>query len=251
MSADEKPRIVFTTDVNGTTTPDNTFAELVRADGLFGEMAALMGGYTAGQCRFSDVLSEMKQLAWRVDRERLESYAGRMPLYAGVIETLDELSRSESVNAKLALSTTGFAGLMALLNKLRHNSLLDVAASPVLVELLREEEKSCLIRPITDEGEKTKVIDDLVRLHSPSKSLIFHIGDTLGDFQGIRHAAALGGIGICFNANEALRASIAQLSQDYRTRICQISFSPGEEPDYAKVGHFVKETVWQRLKTEL
>lgn len=249
-STDKKPRIVVTTDVNGTTTPDNTFAELVRADGLFDEMADLMRSYTSGQCGFSEVLPSMKNLAGGVDRQRLESYARTMPLYAGVIETLEELTRSENLDAKLALSTTGFAGLMALVNKLRHKSSLNVAASPVLVELLIEEEKSCLIRPVIDEKEKTKVIDDLVSLHGPSKSLIFHVGDTMGDFSGIRHAAALGGIGIGFSPNEALRASIAGLSKDYRTHICEIGFPPDEEPDYARVGDVIKETVWQRLRTQ-
>jgi predicted HAD superfamily phosphohydrolase len=104
--------------------------------------------------------------------------------------------------------------------------------------------------PITDEEEKTKVIDDLVRLHSPSKALIFHIGDTMGDFPGIRHAAALGGIGVGFNPNEALRASIARLSQDHRARICEISFRTDEEPNYARVGDIIKETVWERLRVE-
>jgi phosphoserine phosphatase len=250
MTEDEKPSIVVTTDVNGTTTPDNTFAELVRADGLYDDMAKLMKGYTSGQCRFSEALPQMKHLAGGVDRQRLESYASTMPLYAGVEEMLEELTRSENLDANLALSTTGFAGLMALVNKLRHNSLLSVAASPILVELLREEEQSCLIRPITDEEEKTKVIDDLVRLHRPSKALIFHIGDTMGDFPGIRHAAARGGIGIGFRPNEALKANIAGLSQDYRVRICEISFPPDEEPNYARVGDVIKETVWERLRIQ-
>ncbi len=248
--AGEKPRIVVTTDVNGTTTPHNTFAELVRADGLYDEMAELMRGYTSGQCRFSEVLPRMQHLAGGVDRQRVESYASTMPLYAGVINTFAELTGSGNLDAKLALSTTGFAGLMALVNKLQHRSSLSVAASPVLVELLREEEKACFIRPITDEEEKTKVIDDLVGLHRPSKALIFHIGDTMGDFPGIRHAAALGGIGVGFNPNEALRASIVGLSHDYRARVCEISFPPDEEPDYARVGDVIKETVWQRIRTE-
>ena len=251
MSADEKPRIVVTTDVNGTTTPHNTFAELVRADGLYDEMAGLMRGYTSGECRFPEVLPRMKHLVERVDRQRLESYANTMPLYAGVAKTFDELRESRNLNANLAFSTTGFAGLMALVNKLHHRSSLSVAASPVLVELLREEEKPCLIRPITDEEEKTKVIDDLAGLHRPTKALIFHIGDTMGDFPGIRHTAELGGMGIGFNPNEALRISIAGLSKDVRSRVCEISFGANEEPDYARVGDVIKETVWQRLRTQL
>jgi phosphoserine phosphatase len=251
ITNDEKPCIVVTTDVNGTTTPDNTFAELVRADGLYDEMAYLMSGYTSGECRFSEVLPRMRHLAGKVDRQRLVSYASTIPLYAGVIDTVDELTQSGNLDAQLALSTTGFAGLMALVNRLHHNSLLHVAASPVLIELLLEEEKSCLIRPITDEEEKTKVIDDLVGLYKPSKRLIFHVGDTMGDFPGIKHVAALGGIGIGFNPNEVLRTSIAGLSQDYRTRICEIIFSPHEEPDYSRVGDVIKEAVWQRLGTNL
>jgi phosphoserine phosphatase len=251
MNIDEKPRMVVTTDVNGTTTPENTFAELVRADGLYNKMEELMRGYTSGQCRFSEVLPRMKRLAGGVDRQRLETYASTMGLYPGVIETLDELTESKNVDAELALSTTGFAGLMVLVNRLRHKSLLGVAASPVLVELLTEQEKSCLIRSIIDEEEKTKVIDDLTRSHPPSKSLIFHVGDTMGDFPGIRHAAALGGIGVCFNPNEALRASIAGLSEDCRSCICEISFPPDEKPDYARVGDVIKETVWKRLRVQL
>jgi len=247
----EKPRIVVTTDVNGTTTPHNTFAELVRADGLSDEMAELMRGYTSGQCRLSDVLPRMKHLAGGVDRQRLESYAGTMPLYAGVTKTFDQLTQSENLDAKMGFSTTGFAGLMVLVNKMRHRSLLSVAASPVLIELLYEEEKSCLIRSITDEEEKSRVIDDLVGLYSPNSDLVFHIGDTMGDFPGIRHAAELGGIGIGFNPNEALRTNIAGLSKDIRSRVCEISFPPGEEPDYVKVGDVIRETVWQRLRAYL
>jgi phosphoserine phosphatase len=251
MHADTRPKIIVTTDVNGTTTPHNTFAELVRADGLYDEMAALMAAYTSGQSRFSEVLPKMKRLAGGVDRQRLESYASAMPLYPGVTETLDELIESENVDATLALSTTGFAGLMALVNKIRHRSLLDVAAAPVLIELLQKEEKACLIRPITNEEEKTKVIDDLRRSHPPSKALIFHVGDTMGDFPSIRHAAALGGIGVGFRPNGALRARIAGLSQGCRTGICEILFPPDEEPDYRKVGDIIKETVWTRLRIQL
>jgi len=112
--SDERPRIVVTTDVNSTTTPHNTIAELVWADGLF------------------------------------------------------------------------------LVNKFRHRFLLSVAASPVLVHLLTQEERSCLIRPITVEEEKVQVIEDLVDLHKPSKHLLFHVGDTMGDFLAIKHTVELG-----------------------------------------------------------
>jgi len=115
--SDERPRIVVATDVNGTTTPHNTIAELVWANGLFDEMQELIKSYTSGSCKFSDVLPRMKDLAAGVDRSRLDSYARKMPLYAGVATTLDELAQSENVEAKVALSTTGFAGLMALVNK--------------------------------------------------------------------------------------------------------------------------------------
>lgn len=249
--ADERPRIVVTTDVNGTTTPDNTFAELVRADGSFDEMEGLMKGYTSGSCRFSDVLHRMRHLAAGVDRERLEWYAAKMPLHAGVVKTFDQMTQSENLDATVALSTTGFAGLMALVNKLRHRSLLRVAASPVLVDLLHEEEKSCLIRAITDEEEKTKVIDDLVGLHRPSRGLLFHIGDTMGDFFALRHAAELGGVGVAFSPNEPLKKGLSRLSRDVRARICEIDFLPDEEPDYARVRDVIEETVWKRLRAQL
>ena len=247
----ERPTIVVTTDVNGTTTPHNTFGELVRADGLFSEMEKLMRSYTCGSCNFSDVLPKMKHLVSGVDRSRLESYAQEMPLYPGVSTTFNDLIQSENIDAKIALSTTGFAGLMALVNKFRHLSLMRVAASPVLINLLREEEKSCLIRPIIKEEEKMQVIDDLVDLYKPSRHLLFHIGDTMGDFFAIKHAAELGGIGVAFNPNEPLKASISNLSRNLRKRIPQICFVAGQQPDYAKVGDIIRESVWKTLKTQI
>jgi phosphoserine phosphatase len=204
-SASEKPKIIVTTDVNGTTTPDNTFGELVRPDGLFDEMEQLMKNYTSGSCKFSAVLPRMNRLSGGVDRSRLESYAHKIQLYPGVTTTFDELTQSGNVDAKVALSTTGFAGLMALVNKFRHGFSLSVAASPVLLRLLGQEEKSCLIRPITDEEEKVRVIDDLVKLYRPDRHLLFHVGDTMGDFLAIKHAAQLGGTGVAFNPNKPLK----------------------------------------------
>ena len=247
----KRPTIVVTTDVNGTTTPHNTFGELVRADGLFDEMEKLMKSYTSGSCKFSDVLPKMKHLASDVDRSRLEAYAHEMPLYPGVTKIFDDLTQSENVDAKVALSTTGFGGLMALVNKFRHGSLLTVAASPVLVHLLSEEEKSCLVRPITDEEEKVQVLDDLANLHTPDRHLLFHIGDSMGDFLAIKHAAELGGVGIAFNPNKPLRASILRLSRNLRQRIYEIDFAAGEEPDYARAGDIIREAVWKTLKTQL
>ena len=247
----KRPTIVITTDVNGTTTPHNTFGELVRADGLYSKMDKLMKSYTCGSCNFSDVLKQMEHLTSGVNRSRLESYAQKMPLYTGVSTTFNDLIQSESVDAKIALSTTGFAGLMALVNKFRHRSLISVAASPVLIHLLREEEKSCLIRPIIKEKDKIQVIDDLVDLYRPRRHLLFHIGDTMGDFLAIRHAAELGGIGVAFNPNEPLKASIANLSSGLRKRIPQVCFIAGHQPDYNKVGDIIRDLVWKTLKTQL
>ena len=250
-SSRERPRIVITTDVNGTTTPHNTFGELVRADGLYDEMQQLMKSYTSGSRKFSTVLPKMRHLAAGVDRRRLDAYAKKMPLYPGVATTLDNLAQSENVDAIVALCTTGFAGLMALVNKFRHRFLLTVAASPVLVNFLSQEERSCLIRHITDEEEKVRVMDDLVSLHRPDRHLLFHIGDTMGDFPAIRHAAELEGTGIAFNPNKSLKRSISGLSRDLRTRICEIDFAVDEKPDYTRVGDIIKESVWKELKTRI
>lgn len=250
-SAGEKPKIIVTTDVNGTTTPDNTFGELVRPDGLFDEMEQLMKSYTSGSCKFSAVLPRMNRLSVGIDRSRLESYAHKIPLYPGVTTTLDELTQSGNVDAKVALSTTGFAGLMALVNKFRHGFSLSVAASPVLLHLLGQEEKSCLIRPITDEEEKVRVIDDLVKLYRPNRHLLFHVGDTMGDFLAIKHAAQLGGTGVAFNPNKPLKKSISSLSRDLRIKICEIDFAADNEPDYGRVGDVVREAIWKTLRTQL
>ena len=250
-SSCEKPRIVITTDVNGTTTPHNTFGELVRADGLYDEMEQLMKSYTSGSCKFSTVLPKMRHLAAGVDRLRLDAYAKKMPLYPGVTTTLDNLTQSENVDAIVALCTTGFAGLMALVNKFRHRFLLAVAASPVLVNLLSQQERSCLIRHITDEAEKVRVMDDLVSLHRPDRHLLFHVGDTMGDFPAIRHAAELGGTGIAFNPNNPLKESISRLSRVLRTRICEIDFAVDEKPNYTRVGDIIRESIWKERKTRI
>ena len=243
--------IVVTTDVNGTTTPHNTFAELVRPDGLFDAMERLMKSYTSGSCKFSSVLPRMKELVKEVDRSRLESYAKTMPLYRGVAETFNELMQSENLDTTAALSTTGFAGLIALVNRLRHESLFSVAASPVLVHLLRQEERACLIRAITEEQEKVYVMNDLLDSYRPNQQLLFHIGDTMGDFLAIKHAAELGGIGVAFNPNEQLKQSISSLSKNLRTHISEIAFAADEEPDYNKVGDVIKETVWKSVRTQI
>jgi phosphoserine phosphatase len=193
----------------------------------------------------------MRDLAAGVDRYRLETYAKAMPLHAGVVTTLDDLTRSENVDAKLALSTTGFAGLMALVNKFHHTFSLAVAASPALGHLLSQHEKSCLIRSITDEEEKVRVLDDLTSLHEPDKHLLFHIGDSMGDFLVIRHVAAVGGIGIAFNPNKPLKVSIAGESRNIRTRICELDFPPGENPNYTRVGDVIREELWKVLRVQL
>jgi phosphoserine phosphatase len=247
----ERPGIIVATDVNGTTTPHNTFAEIVRPDGLFDRMEKLVGSYTSGNSSFSAALPRMRHLASAVDREGLETYARTMPLYRGVTTTIDKLIQSENVDAKVALSTTGFAGLMALVNKFRHGSLTAVAASPVLDHLLNQEEQSCLIRPITDEKEKVHVLDDLTNLHRRNWHLVFHIGDTMGDFPAIKHAAELGGIGIAFRPNKPLKASISGVSKNLRRRICEIDFVPEENPDYNKVGDVIKQEVWKVFKVQL
>lgn len=247
----KKQTIVVTTDVNGTTTPHNTFGEIVRADGLYNEMQRLMKSYTTGNQKFSAVLPHMRSLASKVTRNRLLSYARRMPLYPGVTSVFDELGQCRNIDAKVALSTTGFAGLMALVNKLRHRNCLRVAASPVLTNRLTEEEKTCLIRPITEEEDKVQVIDDLVDLHRPDNKLVFHVGDTMGDFPAIRHVAERGGWGIAFNPNDSLQTSISSLRKDVRRRISIIDFKTDEKPDYTSVGNVIKETVWKTLKMEL
>ncbi|MGD9022606.1 MAG: hypothetical protein PVJ62_02385 [Deltaproteobacteria bacterium] len=250
-SAHEKSKIIVTTDVNGTTTPHNTFAELVRSDGLFDQMKILMKAYTSGTATFSAVLPKMKRLTQGVDRLRVESYARNMPLHKGVKETFDALMRARNIDAKLALSTTGFAGLMALVNKHRHGSLFGVAASPVLVHLLNSDEKACLIRAVTDEKDKIRVIDDLATLHRPNKQLIFHIGDTMGDFFAIKHAAQRGGVGIAFNPNKELEINISRLPKSLKPGIREIAFRTDEEPDYCRVLDMIKEVVWERLRLEL
>ncbi len=235
-----KPRIIFTTDVNGTTTPDNTFAELVRPDGFHDRMVELMKRYTNGACSFSDVLPEMKNLTCNVTRHRLDAYARQIPFFHGVEKALDILTDPRCFDAMVALSTTGFAGLMALVNKIRHGSRLKVAASPVLLDLLEDSEQKCLIGTITEENDKVKVIDSLIKTHVPEPGMIFHAGDTLGDFPALVHVAKNGGTGIAFCPNEALKNRIQALGSRLQKHIQVVDPNPDNGPDYLKVLNIIK-----------
>ncbi|MEW5736449.1 MAG: hypothetical protein AB1921_16510 [Thermodesulfobacteriota bacterium] len=237
-----KPRLVFTTDLNGTTTPENTFAALMADEEKKAAMRALMGEYTTGRKRFADVLPEMERLAAGVTRERALSYAGAMPYFSGVEETLVGLLGSSRVDALAAYSTTGFAGLVALISVRRHQGRLRAAASPVLRDLLTEEERRLLLRPIRAEGDKAKVLDDLCREHRPSPGLVFHVGDTLGDLPGIMHAAGLGGLGIAFCPNRELREAMENMAPALRENLRVVEPGPAG-PDYGRVGELVAERV--------
>lgn len=237
------PRIIFTTDVNGTTTPDNTFAELVRPDNMHEQMSQLMESYTTGLCKFSDVLPEMEKLARYVDRLRLESYAKQMPLFHGVEETLRQLTDTRFFEAKVTLSTTGFAGLMVLLNKFRHGLRLRVAASPVFLNFLSGQERKCLMGAITEENDKTRVMDELISTHVPEPGMIFHVGDTMGDFPALVHTAKKGGTGIAFCPNESLKTRIHAIDPAIKKRIAIVNPIPGKGPDYFEVFRIVQNKI--------
>lgn len=248
---DARPTVVVTTDVNGTITGENTFGELLRRYGRFEQMQALMDRYTTGACGFRDVLPQMQALAEVVARQDLEAYATRMPLYQGVTAVLGTLVQSRNLEATIALCTTGFAGLMALVNRYRFDSQLLVAASPVLVEKLNPEEKACLIRSIVDEQTKAQVLDDLVGRDGARRGTVFHVGDTLGDLHGIRRAAEVGGVGIAFRPNTALKAAVSRLPQELRRRVAVIEFAPGVAVDFAKVGDVIRQTLWEATGVEV
>jgi len=245
MTLGTRLKVIVTTDVNGTITGDNTFGELVRRHGRFEQMQALMDRYTTGACRFQDVLPEMQGLAEVVERPDLEAYAKEMPFYKGVAAVLGALIKSRDLDATIALCTTGFAGLMALVNRYRFNSQLLVAASPVLVERLRAEEKACLIRPIIAEQAKAQVLDELVGPDGAIEGTVFHVGDTLGDFYGIRRAAEIGGVGIAFRPNAALKGAVSRLPGDLCKRVAVIEFASGVPVDFARVGDVIRQTLWE------
>lgn len=246
-----KPRLLLTTDVNGTITSDNTFAEIVRSDGHYYRMAELMKLYTTGQRSFSDVFPEMKKLTYGVNRDRIKNYVMTMPLFAGVEKAFETLLSSESVDSTIALSTTGFGGLIALLNKYRHGFKLKVAASPALLDCLTNDEKTCLTRMILSENDKTLVLDDLIKAHDPDPCLIFHVGDTLGDFPGLVHAVKKGGIGIAFCPNNVLKKRISFLNHHLRTHIVQITPEPEIGPDYSDVLNIVAKRVLAKTNTTI
>jgi phosphoserine phosphatase len=244
-----KPRLVLTTDVNGTITPDNTFAEIVRCDGHYDRMVELMNLYTTGQCSFSEVFPKMEKLTYRVNRERIKNYVLKMPLFAGVQKTFGALTSSEQVDSAIVLSTTGFAGLIALMNKYRHGFKLKVAASPALLDCLTADEKNCLTRIILSENDKILILDDLIKTHNPDPGLIFHVGDTLGDFPALVHAVQKGGVGIAFCPNDVLKKRIGSLSHQLRNNIIQIIPKPGIDPDYRHVLDIVAHRLREKTHT--
>ncbi len=251
MNGKDLPRLVFTTDVNGTTTPENTFGELVRSEGLYDRMANLMTMYTTGRATFSEALPQMRELAASVDRERLEGYARKMALFPGVRKTLDRVTGSRNVRAYAALSTTGFAGLMALVNKYLHGGRLAVAGADVLVDLLSPEEKKCICGFIASEEDKVRILDGLIEKHEPHQGLVFHVGDTLGDFPGLVHAAAKGGLGIAFCPNQPLKERIDSLEKDIRKNIACVHPKADIGPDYGEVLDIVEERVRKTVGVKL
>ncbi|MBU2490258.1 MAG: hypothetical protein KKA60_12780 [Proteobacteria bacterium] len=247
---EKRPHLIFTTDVNGTTTPENSFAELVRPLGRNREMARHMAAYTSGERPFSQVLAPMADLARGVDRERLAAYAREMPLFPGAAETLDRLVASESVRARVALSTTGFAGLMTLVNRFRHHGRLLVAASPVLEDLLTPEERACLIRRVSREEDKVEVIRDLTA-GADGPVLLFHVGDSLGDFPALEYVARSGGTGLAFCPNPALAHALEGLSAETRRRVAVIRPAHGDPPSWEPLAAVVAERLWTQARVEL
>lgn len=241
-----RPRLVFTTDLNGTTTPENTFAALVEGEGKKASMRELMGEYTTGRRRFAEVLPGMEGLAAGVTRERVLAYAGGMPFFPGAEDFLARLCESPEVDALAAYSTTGFAGLAAAVSVIRHGGRLRAAASPVLLDLLTEGERALLLRPIRAEEDKARVLEELAAEHGPAPGLIFHVGDTLGDLPGIVKAAEMGGMGIAFCPNAELRKAIAGMDAGLRENVRIVGPGPAG-PDYGKVGELVEERVRKRL----
>jgi phosphoserine phosphatase len=251
MPEDRRLRMVFTTDVNGTTTPENTFGELVRPDNRHRQMVDLMNRYTTGAALFSEILPQMRSLADRVDRARLESYARKLPLFPGVKTCLNRLGSSHNVACCMALSTTGFSGLMALVNKYHHDSMMYVAASEVLVHLLTPAERKCLIRPIAEETDKVRILQDLIKMYRPDHGLLFHVGDTLGDFPAIVFAAKNDGLGIAFCPNDALNRHVRELAPEVRKNIAVILPHPKNGPDYAVVCKVIEDRVREIFRTQL
>jgi phosphoserine phosphatase len=248
----KKARLVFSTDVNGTLTPDNTFAKLVEPDGLAGEMEALMEAYTTGRCSFAKVLPQMEKLAKKVPRKRVEDYAWAMPLFPGAADTIETLLNSASVRVRAVLSTTGFAGLIGLFNEIRFGGRLYVAASPVLLELLDKRQKRRLVRTVVAEADKAIVLEHLAAIHRPHEGLIFHVGDTLGDLPGLLQAAKLKGTGIAFCPNSELAAALAhEAPRELAGRVEVVLPGPDGRPDYGKVLEIVRQKVLDVCGIEL
>jgi phosphoserine phosphatase len=241
----KKARLVFSTDLNGTLTPDNTFAKLVEPDGLADEMKALMEAYTTGQCSFARVMPQMEKLARGVTKKRVEDYAAAMPLFPGAARTLETLLDSPVVKVRATLSTTAFAGLACLLNEIRFCNRLLVAASPVLLELLDLRHKRRLVRTVVAEADKAIVLEHLAAIHRPHEGLIFHVGDTLGDLPGLLQAAKLNGTGIAFCPNSELLAALAlEAPKDLSERVEIVSPGPNGQPDYRQVLEIVRKKVF-------
>ncbi|MDI6797408.1 MAG: hypothetical protein QMD09_10705 [Desulfatibacillaceae bacterium] len=240
----KKARLVFSTDLNGTLTPDNTFAKLVEPDGLADKMKALMEAYTTGQWSFSKVLPQMEELAKGVSQKRAEDYAASMPLFPGAANTLETLLNSPSLRVRAVISTTAFAGLACLFNEIRFGNRLLVAASPVLLELLAVRHKRRLVRTVVAEADKAIVLEHLVAVHRPHEGLVFHVGDTLGDLPGLLQAAKLNGTGIAFCPNTELLAALAsEAPKDLSERVEIVLPGPDGQPDYNKVLELIRNKV--------
>lgn len=100
---------------------------------------------------------------------------------------------------------------------------------------------------IVDEGAKAKLIQEYARRHFPHIGVkdIVHMGDTMGDSEGILRIAEAGGIGVAFNYNPVLAAFLrAQLEEgQIKGKICFID-QKDNSPNLMHVIKMLEEKGW-------
>ncbi len=216
-----KRLIVF--DMDSTIVDAEIINELARVAGVEEEVKRLTERAMEGEMSFEKALRERVKLLKGLPVEVLEKIYQEIKLTEGAKELIKSLKESGYV---VALVSGGFSYFT---EKLRRELDLDYAFGNEL-EIENGKITGRIKGRVIDAAEKAKIIEEIARKEGISKEDIVAVGDGANDRIMIENA----GIGIAFNAKEALKevadgslskqnligiASVLKLKNEFRKRI--------------------------------
>jgi phosphoserine phosphatase len=217
----DKRLIVF--DMDSTLIDAEIINELARAAGVEEEVGELTKMAMEGEMSFEEALRERVKLLKGLPVEVLEKIYKEIKLTEGAKELIKSLKES---GYKIALVSGGFTYFT---ERLKEELGLDYAFGNEL-EIENGKLTGRIKGRIIDAKEKARIIDEIATKEGISKENIVAVGDGANDRIMIENA----GLGIAFNAKEALKevadgmlskenliglASVLKLSSEFRKRV--------------------------------